>query len=328
MRDLAVLPKAHLHLHLNGAIRERTLKELCAENEISAPAIPRQKTYPSFGAFMDTITACHQILARPNQLERILAEILEDAVADGAVWVELSVWPGLFHGRLGDDRDALRFVVETGHALASELAVGFGLMVAANRHEGPEAAMDLATLAVELADEGAVSFGLDGDEAAHPPAPFADSFRVAKSGGLLATPHAGELLDARSVRDALDHLNADRILHGVRAVEDDDLVERLRSSQVCLDVCPTSNFKLGVFAPDDHPFPSLLRAGIACSLNADDPLLFGSSLLGEYEFCRRQWSLSDDDLAHVAACSITSSGAPENLKQAAMNGIKYWLDAE
>ena len=229
---------------------------------------------------MEAITACHDVLASTPNLRRIVGEVVEDAANDGAVWVELSLWPGLFAGRLGSQRDAVLLVLEAGHDAAARLGIGFGVMIAANRHAGPEAASAVAQLAVELRPRGVVSFGLDGDEASFPPASFVDAFALAKSGGLLSTPHAGEFLGPQSVVDALDHLHADRILHGVRAVEDEKLMARLTESGVCLDVCPTSNFKLGVSVPEAHPLAVLLDAGIRCSVNADDPLLFGSGLLG------------------------------------------------
>ncbi len=292
----------------------------------------RHRLYPTEAAFCpsrcswDTITACHEILTSPQNLHRILGEVVEDAAFEGAVWVELSLWPGLFRGRLGPERDAVLLVLEAGLSAASRFGIGFGLMIAANRHEGPKAARATAQLAVDLADRGVVSFGLDGDEASFPPASFVEAFALAKSGGLLSTPHAGELLGPHSVADAMDVLHADRILHGVRAVEDPALLRRLASSAVCLDVCPTSNFKLGVFEPTTHPRPTLLSAGVRCSVNADDPLLFGSSLLKEYELCRSQFSLSDHDLANIAASSIHFSGAPSGLKATAIAGIDRWLD--
>jgi len=324
VRNLASLPKAHLHLHLDGAIREQTLRELSELGGGKAPEIPTANAYQSFEAFTDTITACHDVLSVPDALYRIVGEIVEDAATDGAVWVEISLWPGLFLGRLGSERDVMRFVLDAGRSAAARLQIGFGLMIAANRHAGPVAATRTAALAVDLAPEGVVSFGLDGDEAAFPPAPFADAFAVARAGGLLSTPHAGELLGPESVSVAHDLLRANRILHGVRAIEDASLVRRLASSGVCLDVCPTSNFKLGVFTPENHPLPALLAGGVRCSVNADDPLLFGSSLLGEYELCRTLFSLSDDDLAHIATSSIECSGAPRALKADAITRIRTW----
>lgn len=326
-RDLADLPKAHLHLHLDGAVRARTLQELCAQGGIEPPVLPPGKQYASFAVFMQVITACHDVLSSAAALRRVVGEVVADAAADGAVWVEVSVWPGLFSGRLGTERDAVRLVLEAGQQAASRTGIGFGLMVAANRHAGPEAAIATALLAVDLADDGVVSFGLDGDEAAFPPAPFAAAFAVAKAGGLLSAPHAGELLGPDSVTDAMDLLGADRILHGIRAAEDEALIRRLAASAVCLDVCPTSNFRLGVCGPDAHPLPRLLAAGVRCSVNADDPLVFGCSLLHEYELCRAQFSLSDQQIARIAECSIQASGAPEDVRAAATADIARWLGA-
>ena len=326
MRDLKTLPKAHLHIHLDGAIREATLRELCARRGTAPPAIPPGNTFAPFDVFMDTITACHDVLASPDNLERIVGEVVEDAAADGAVWVELSLWPGMFRGQLGPERDAVLFVLETGLAAAARVGISFGLMIAANRHAGPRAGIATAELAVDLGGGGVVSFGLDGDEASFPSAPFVDAFAIAKRAGLLSTPHAGELLGPQSVGDAIDVLHADRILHGVRAAEDARLLARLAGSSVCLDVCPTSNFGLGVCDPEAHPLPVLLDAGVRCSVNADDPLLFGSSLLGEYELCRSLFSMSDHQLAQIAANSIHSSGASRELKATAAAGIARWLE--
>ena len=327
MRDLADLPKAHLHLHLDGAIRKQTLSELCRRAGIEPPALPAQRRYSSFGAFMDVITACHAVLSSPENLWRIIDEIVEDAAADGAVWVELSLWPGLFEGRLGSERTALAVALDAGNAAGARHGIGFGLMVAANRHAGPEAATATARLAVKLAGVGVVSFGLDGDEAAFPPTAFAEAFDVARSAGLLSTPHAGELLGSESVATAVDRLHAERVLHGVRAVEDPALVARIAAAGICLDVCPTSNAKLGVFDLDDHPLPALLRAGVRCSVNADDPLLFGVGLLDEYELCRAKFLLSDEELASLAKTSIQASGAPADLKATAAEEIARWLAA-
>jgi len=274
---------------------------------------------------MATITACHQVLSTPSGLRRVIHEVVEDAAADGAVWVEVSVWPGLFGGRLGSERDVIELMLEFGRSAARLLGVGFGLMVAANRHEGPEAALAMARQAASASDQGVVSFGLDGDESRFPPAPFHEAFSTAIDSGLLSTPHAGELLGPGSVVDALDLLHADRILHGVRAAEDPDLLRRLADCGVCLDVCPTSNAKIGVYSLDQQPLPTLLSAGVRCSINADDPLLFGSGLADEYEMCRSQYRLSDGDFVNIARTSIESSGAPSALKASAISGIDRWL---
>jgi adenosine deaminase len=201
-----------------------------------------------------------------------------------------------------------------------------GLMLAANRDVAPPAAEELARLAGRSTDAGVVSFGLDGDEAASPPDPFGGAFRIAKDAGLLSTPHAGELAGPESVVAAMDVLGADRILHGVRAVEDPDLVARIVREGITLDVCPTSNVMLGVVPRmQDHPLPQLLAAGVRCSLNADDPLLFGTGVLDEYTLGREVLGLDDEQIAAVARHSLTASAAPSDLIERGLAGVSVWL---
>jgi adenosine deaminase len=209
---------------------------------------------------------------------------------------------------------------------SARTGVTAGLMIAADRTRSPDDAVEQALLAARYAGQGVVAFGLANDEQGHPPKPFEEAFRIAREAGLLSTPHAGELAGPASVRGALDVLGADRIEHGVRAVEDPALLQRLADEQVCLDVCPTSNLLLSVV--DDlasHPLSRLLDAGVRCSLNADDPLLFGPGLLEEYELCRTVLGFDDERLAHIAACSIDASGASSALKARARDDIAAWL---
>ena len=125
---------------------------------------------------------------------------------------------------------------------------------------------------------------------------------------------------------ALDTLEPDRLQHGVRAIEDPELVKRLADSDIVLDVCPTSNLLLSVYPSfAEHPLPHLLDAGISCSLNGDDPLLFGPVLLHEYEVARTEMGLDDAALASVARASITGSGAPEAFKARVLRSIDDWL---
>ncbi|MFL6075028.1 MAG: adenosine deaminase [Mycobacteriales bacterium] len=320
--DLILLPKAHLHLHLDGAMRPATLAELAARYGIPAP-LPTG--YGSFAAFTATITAAAACLRSPQDARRLVTEVVEDAAGAGAVWVEPSVWPGLFGGRLGPDADALDLVLDAGHAAAARCGIGFGLVVAANRDRGPAEALATARLAASRAGDGVVGFGLDGDEAAAGPVPFAEAFAVARNGGLRAVPHAGELAGPESVRAALDLLGADRIMHGVRAVEDPALVDRLAAAGTPLDVCPTSNVKLGVVPSlAEHPLPALVAAGVRCGIHADDPLLFGTDLRTEYDRCRPL--LGDAGLAAAATVSVRASAAPAGLVAEAVRGIKAWLD--
>ncbi|HEV7524897.1 MAG TPA: adenosine deaminase family protein, partial [Acidimicrobiia bacterium] len=204
--------------------------------------------------------------------------------------------------------------------------IGVGVIVAADRTVDPADSVEQAKLAAAYAGRGVTGFGLANDETGFPPEPFAEAFALARDAGLLSVPHAGELAGPESVTGALDALGADRVQHGVRAIEDPELVRRLADSPVCLDVCPSSNVLLSV-VPDiaSHPLPALLAAGVKCSLNSDDPLLFGPNLLEEYELVRTALGLDDVTLAHVATCSIDASAAPDELKQRTRAAIARWL---
>ena len=159
--------------------------------------------------------------------------------------------------------------------------------MAAQRHLGPQAAVDLARFAGRYTGQGVHAFGLTGDEAAFPCEPFAEAFATARAAGLTAAPHAGRLSGPASVRAAVAELGAQRIAHGVRAIEDPAVLTELAERDVTLDVCLTSNHVLGVVsAISQHPLPGPLAAGVRCSLGADDPLLFGVGLLDEYQTAR------------------------------------------
>jgi adenosine deaminase len=323
MRDLRGLPKAHLHIHLEGAMRPATLDELAIGAGIAVPAITG---FGSFSDFMGTYVAACGVLTTPDALARLTREVVEDAARDGATWIEPSVYLPHHTQRLGPPRQTLDIILGAAAVTAAATGTGVGIIVAADRTGDPEDAIEQAKLAVEYAGRGVVGFGLANDETGHFPGPFARAFAIARAGGLLSVPHAGELEGADSVQGALDTLRADRIQHGVRAIEDPDLVRRLADRQVCLDVCPTSNVMLAV-VPDiaAHALPALVAAGIPCSINADDPLLFKTGLLDEYELARREFGFDDGALARIATTSIDASGAPTDVKQRTRAGIAEWL---
>jgi adenosine deaminase len=325
MRDLRGLPKAHLHVHLEGAMRPSTLHEMATEAGIEVPPI---RGFGTFSAFAGMYVAACATLTSADALARLTREVIEDAASHGATWVEPSVYLPHHRDRVGPPAETLEVILGAAGDAARANDIGVGLVVAADRTVDPTDAVEQATLAVKYAGRGVVAFGLANDEVGFPPEPFADAFAIAREGGLLLVPHAGELVGPASVRGALDALGADRIQHGVRAIEDPALVRRLADSPVCLDVCPTSNLMLAV-VPDmqSHPLPALLAAGVRCSLNSDDPLLFGPNLLEEYELVRSAFSFDDATLAHIATCSIDASGAPAEIKQRSRAGIAAWLAA-
>jgi adenosine deaminase len=322
-RDPAALPKAHLHLHMEGGMRPQTLAELAAKYGMQVPVV---SGFGSFPAFADMYVAACEVIKAEDDLRRLVDETLDDAVAAGAVYVEPSFFIPHHNERLGPDEYVLEIALDALAEASKRTGVAAAFMLAADRTRPPEAAVEQARIAARYAGRGVAAFGLANDEAPWPPEPFQEAFRIARDAGLLCTPHAGELAGPQSVRGALDTLGANRIQHGVRAVEDPGLVERLAEEQVCLDICPTSNLLLSV-VPDlaSHPLQALLDAGVRCSINADDPLLFGPGLLEEYTLCRTELGLSDEQVATCARSSLLSSGAPESVKQLGLADIDAWL---
>jgi len=324
-RDLKKLPKAHLHVHLEGGMRQSTLDDFTQRYNMPPPPTPDG----SFATFLLTYRAACDGLRTADDIRRVAREVVEDAAADGAVWIEPADWitPTMAaRAGLRDEEEVLQVLLEGLHEGATSGGINAGLIVSTNRANPPEEAELLARLAARYAEEGVVGFGLAGDEVVGPCAPFANAFGMAKAAGLVAAPHGGELCGPERVSEALDLLQADRVQHGVRAVEDPALLRRLAEGQTCLDVCLTSNVYLGVVPSlEAHPLPQLLKAGIPVSLNTDDPLVFGSSLLEEYEIARRVFGLDDATLAGIAAASIRYSGAPLWLKESALAGVDDWL---
>jgi adenosine deaminase len=326
VRDLKALPKAHLHLHMEGGMRPTTLADLATKYGMDVPVV---RGFGSFPAFAHMYVAACDVLKTPEDLTRLIDETLDDAVAAGAVYIEPSLFIPHHRERLGPDEYVLEMALDALGAASERTGVAAAFMLAGDRTRPPEDAVVQAKIAAKYVGRGVAAFGLANDEAPWPPEPFAESFAIARDAGLLSTPHAGELAGPESVRGALDVLRADRIQHGVRAIEDPALIERLVDDEVCLDVCPTSNLLLSV-VPDlqSHPLPQLLEAGVRCSINADDPLLFGPGLLEEYELCRRELGLSDGQLADVARSSLLCSGAPYRVRERGLAQIEEWLSAD
>jgi adenosine deaminase len=322
-RDLATLPKAELHLHLEGSMRPSTLAELADAAAIPVPAI---RGYGSFTTFAETYHAACEVMRGYDDVLRLVREVAQDRQAAGAVWIEPSFYLPLHEGRLGSPAEVLEMLTRAAAEVEQELGIGIGFMPAGDRTLDPAIAVEQARLAASHAGRGVVAFGLSNDEAIGPLEHYAEAFAVARDAGLLSTPHAGELAGPDQVAFALEVLAADRIEHGVRAVEDPELMRRLADAGTCLDVCLTSNVMLSVVDDiTDHPLPTLLAAGIRCTINTDDSLLFGPGLLDEYELARDTFGLDDVALAAIARTSIEASGAPDARKREASAAIDDWL---
>jgi adenosine deaminase len=324
-RDLASLPKAHLHLHLEGGIRPATLADLAVSRGLPVPDVTAFTDFISFDLLYQ---ATCDLLRTPRDMARLVLELAEDAAAAGCVWIEPAVWLPLHARRIGPAEEVLEILVDAARAATVATGVGIGYLIAADRNRPVAEAEEQAAIAARWAGRGVVAFGLHNDESRFAPEPFAAAFAAAREAGLISAPHAGELAGPASVRGALDTLGANRLQHGIRAVEDPALLEALAERGVCLDVCPTSNLVLNVVdSLAEHPLPELLAAGVTCSLNGDDPIMFGCDLMSEYELVRTGLGLSDTDIATLAAGSLRGSGAPAEVVRAGLAGVADWLAA-
>ncbi|GAA4680551.1 adenosine deaminase [Frondihabitans cladoniiphilus] len=323
LRDLSALPKGHLHIHHEAAIRPTTLMDM-AEAEGITITIPTE--FDDFSDFSATYRGMLRVLSKKENFFRLVDESIEGCAVEGVVYAEFGASPQFYVDTFGSLEESLEAMLEACAASGEKWGVEIGLMITVDRTESVEAANQLAHLAAAYAGRGVVSLGLANDERGYPAAKFAEAFAIAKEAGLLSTPHAGELEGPDYVLEALDVLHADRILHGVRSATDPALVARLAEDGVCLDVCPTSNVLLSaVDGFGTHPLVTLLEAGVRCSINADDPVLFGPSILDEYEVSRTTLGLTDEQLADCAWSSIDCSGASDSLKESARAGITAWL---
>jgi adenosine deaminase len=337
MRPLAALPKAHLHLHLTGAMRHATLVELAGRHGIRLPPALTQDWPPQLSGidergwfrFQRLYDMARSVLRTPADVRRLLTEIAEDERAEGSGWLEIQVDPsGFFAARFGGITAMLELVLESTAEAEAATGVGIGVIVAANRTKHPLEARTLARLAVQYAGRGVTGFGLSDDERRGPAHDFTAAFRIAERGGLLLDPHGGELAGPASVAACLDDLHADRIGHGIRAVEDPAVVKRLAAEGVTCEVCPSSNVALGIAAgPSQVPLRALFEAGVPVALGADDPLLFGPRLTAQYEIARDAHGFTDAELADLARTSVMSSVAPEPLRARLLAGIDGWLAA-
>jgi adenosine deaminase len=283
----------------------------------------------TFATFLRAMSALSTGMRTPGDLAGHIRKMAKEAAADGMVWLEpsTSIRQGLADQLGLPDRMALmELLLDAAQTAERETGVGIGYVLTANRTHPPQEAVDLAQIAARYAGRGVVGFGLADDEMLGPAEAFAEAFAIAREAGLISAPHAGELLGPESVHAALEALGARRIQHGVRAIEDANLVRRLAEEQICLDVCPTSNVALGVVASlAEHPLPALVAAGVPVSLNADCPSIFGCTAADEYALARREFAFDDATLARIAEASIAASGAPPTLRASAVAGIRAWL---
>lgn len=291
---LLELPKAELHLHLEGSVEPETLHEL-------DPGTPLEElrslyTYADFDAFLRTFGAVGKRLRTPEDYALVTRRLLERLQAQNVRYAEIIVAAGVVLWK-GQD---FAPIFDAIHAAAAVSPVKVRWILDAVRQFGVEPAMQVVELAAARRDRGVVAFGIGGSEERGPAEWFTEVFGAARRAGLRLTAHAGEGTSARSVWAALE-LGAERIGHGISSIDDPALLRHLRDRGIPLEVCVTSNLVTGVVKRmEEHPVRRLFDAGVPITLATDDPAMFRCTLVGEYALAAREFGFTETELQSVA----------------------------
>jgi aminodeoxyfutalosine deaminase len=284
-----MFPKIELHVHLEGTVRAETLLEIARRNDYGLPAdtvegMATLYDYRDFAHFIEVWILTTNALQREADFHQIVVDYAAEAAEHGAVYLE-AIFSPAERVRRGVDWDEM-FSGYCAGAQAAREKHGVDVRLTPDIFRGAtdEEAMDVVAYSSKYRDRGVVGVGLGGLEADFPPDAYASVFELARAQGLGSVPHAGEAAGPPSIRGALDALGADRIRHGIRAVDDPDLVVELREREIVLDVCPVSNVRTGLVSSLElHPLRELVKGGVPCTINTDDPAMFDTDLTREHQ---------------------------------------------
>ncbi|WP_284617695.1 adenosine deaminase [Aquabacterium humicola] len=325
---LQTLPKAEIHVHLEGTFEPALLAQWAMQAGVPMPRpVERLFEFAGLADFLEFLDWACALAGTRDRLAQLAHGVCRRLADDGTGYADLIVnpthWPA-WHGRLPEMLDAL----DSGfRAAEADGLPRVGLCISLLRTQSADAAVELVELLTRLRHPRVVALSVDGNEAtAGRTGPrFADAFRRAAAAGLRRTVHAGESSGPEGVWDAIELLDADRIDHGVRAIEDPALVDLLAERRIPLGICPSSNLTLKVYPTlAAHPIDALRRAGVPVSINTDDPSLLRTTLPREYALCAQHFGWDDAVLRAVAATSIDASFADDDTKRALHARLAAW----
>ncbi|KQX53994.1 MULTISPECIES: adenosine deaminase [unclassified Ensifer] len=320
----AHLKKAELHCHIEGATPPELALAQAEKYGVDTSAIIRDKAYvwEDFTSFVKCYDAIASLFKTEEDYALLAEAYLTELAEAGTIYSEIIVSPD--HGNtIGLGAHAYLEGLAAGmEAARQKTGIESRMLITGIRHLGPESVIKTAEFAARREHKLVTGFNLAGEERMHKVADFARAFDIVRDAGLGLTIHAGELSGAFSVRDALDHVRPSRISHGVRAIEDADLVRRLADEGVVLEVCPGSNISLQVF-PDfaSHPLWALHEAGVRVTLNSDDPPFFHTSLAQEYDIASAVMGFSDDEINGMTRTAIEAAFVDEATRQRLLTRI-------
>jgi aminodeoxyfutalosine deaminase len=327
------LPKAELHVHLEGMLAPQRVAELARKYRVEVTAHEIQERYNprGFAQFLELYKWATSFLREPEDYARLAEDAVEGLKTEGVVYAEVTLSIGVMLLRKQDVRANFRAIHEVFtrcHKTKQGPRVQF--VFDAVRQFGPAPAFEVVEHAAEFRSQGVKAFGLGGDELSLPFSDFQPVYRLAAETGLHLLAHAGETGGAQQVRDAIELLGAERIGHGIAAIRDPSLITLLGERKIPLEVCPTSNLvtkalsiQLNSAEPNivEHPLPRLFRAGVPVSLSTDDPAMFHTSLVDEYLHAH-QMGLSADELLLINRAAFEQAFLSRKPRDAYLSALR------
>jgi len=313
---LRKLPKAELHLHLEGTVAPETLLELSRRHDavpLTAEQAEALYTYEDFLGFLQSFKGVTERLRGPDDYELITYEMMRALGSQGVVHAEVYISFGIIYYWKHEEVEPYVEAIERGR-LRGEKDFGVSVLwlIDAVRNFGVEEAARVFRKAAELRVQypSIVGIGIGGDEARGPAELFRELYAEAKAAGLRLTAHAGESVGPESIWSAIN-IGAERLGHALAAQHDAELMDVLATRQIVLELCPTSNVRTGCCGKiEDHPLREYFECGLMVTLNSDDPPMFGSDLLGEYVLAHEQFGFTLEQMRELAANSIEASFLP------------------
>jgi adenosine deaminase len=323
------VPKAELHVHLEGTATPDLIRRLAERNRLPIPeglfASPERFAYSDFLDFLRAYDLAATVIRTGEDYRDVTYEYLARCAAEGAVYVELIVSPD--HAALVglDAEEHLEGVARGIDEARADHGIEARILVTAIRNFGVGRAIGVARYAAARPHTYVVGFQLAGDEENFPADDFAEPYRIAAEAGLGCSVHAGEWAGPESVRAALT-LPVTRIGHGVRSIEDPALVEQLAERGIVLECCPTSNVVLGLYPSyEEHPLRALRAAGVRITLGSDDPPWFGASIGGEYRICGERLGFGEEALGELTRTALEAAFCEQKLKTNLINALEQWV---
>jgi aminodeoxyfutalosine deaminase len=325
------LPKAELHLHLEGSIRPDTAVELAARHGIKLKRedVIARYNYSDFLGFLEAFKWVTSYLREPQDYALITRHLAEELLRQKVSYAEVTISAGVMLRRTQNVEANLKAISETATSVPfAHLRLAW--ILDATRQFGPDAAVEVARCASQLQRLGVVAFGMGGDELAGPTVNYRPAFDLARNQGLHLVCHAGEVGGPELVRESIDLLNAERIGHGIAVMRDPALMEFLAARRVPLEICPASNLCTGALAKQtgksdaslrDHPLANFIKHGLTVTLSTDDPAMFHTDLLSEYS-AAASLGLSSQQLVQLAEQSVSASFLPPEDKRRMLDDFR------